>query len=111
MRTFGSRTLRPLAKTPRALSLLSPDLRCRRRPLKMDLGYCFSQTSPIYDASAIDLMVSDMGHILERVFLYPGKKVCDACHVQAGGDRVMIRTLVNVIVWNIVVVLVVVSVY
>lgn len=52
-----------------------------------------------------------MGHILERVFLYSGKKVCDACHVQAGDDRVMIRTLVNMIVWNIVVVLVVVSVY
>jgi hypothetical protein len=52
-----------------------------------------------------------MGHILERAFLYPGNKVCDACHVQAGDDRVMIRTLVNMVVWNLVVLLVVLAIY
>jgi hypothetical protein len=44
-----------------------------------------------------------MGHILEQVFLHPGNKVCDACHVQAGDDRTMIRTSVNMLVWNLVV--------
>ena len=45
--------------------------------------------------------------MLERAFLYPGNKVCDACHVSTGDDRVMIRTLVNMVVWNLVVLLVV----
>ncbi len=52
-----------------------------------------------------------MGHLLQRVFLYPGEKVCDACHVQAADDRVMIRTLVNMLVWNLVVVLAAVLLY
>jgi hypothetical protein len=52
-----------------------------------------------------------MGHILERAFLYPGDKVCDLCHVQAGDDRTMIRTLVNMLVWNVVVLLAVVAIY
>lgn len=52
-----------------------------------------------------------MGHILERAFLYPGDKICDLCHVQAGDDRTMIRTLVNMLVWNVVVLLAVVAIY
>jgi hypothetical protein len=55
--------------------------------------------------------VSGMGHILQRVFRYPGDKVCDAFHVKAEDDRMMIRTLVNMLVWNLVVVLTVVSLY
>jgi hypothetical protein len=49
--------------------------------------------------------------ILERTFLYPGDKVCDACHVQAGDDRMMIRTLINMLVWNLVAVLLVLVIY
>lgn len=52
-----------------------------------------------------------MRHILERVFLYPGEKVCDACHVQSGDDRMMIRTLVNMLVWNLAVLLAVIAIY
>jgi hypothetical protein len=52
-----------------------------------------------------------MGHALERVFLYPGDKVCDAFGVKAGDDRMMIRTLVNMLVWNLVAVLVLITVY
>jgi len=48
---------------------------------------------------------------LERVFLWPGEKVCQACHVEAGDDRMMIRTLVNMLVWNVAVVLTVVLVW
>ena len=57
------------------------------------------------------LSVSRMGHYLERAFLYPGNKVCDACHVRADDDRAMIRTLVNMVVWNLVVLLVVLAIY
>jgi hypothetical protein len=57
------------------------------------------------------LSVNGMGPILERAFLYPGNKVCDACHVQADDDRVMIRTLVNMLVWNLAVLLVVLAIY
>jgi hypothetical protein len=52
-----------------------------------------------------------LGHILERTFLNPGNKVCDLCHVQASDDRTMIRTPVNMLVWNVVVVLAVVAFY
>jgi len=52
-----------------------------------------------------------MGHALERVFLYPGDKVCDAFGVKAGDDRMMIRTLVNMLVWNLVAVLVLIAFY
>jgi hypothetical protein len=52
-----------------------------------------------------------MIHILERAFLYPGNKVCDLCHVRAGDDRTMIRTLVNMLVWNVVVLLAVIRFY
>ena len=52
-----------------------------------------------------------MGHILQSIFLYPGNKVCNACHVAAGDDRMMIRTLVNMLVWNLAIVLIGVAVY
>ena len=57
------------------------------------------------------LLVNDVGHMLERAFLYPDNKVCDACHVHADDDRVMIRTLVNMVVWNLVVLFVVLMIY
>ena len=52
-----------------------------------------------------------MSHFLARVFLYPGDKVCDAFSVAAGDDRMMIRTLINMLVWNLVGVLAVVILY
>lgn len=52
-----------------------------------------------------------MTHVLERAFLYPGNKVCDLCHVRAGDDRMMIRTLLNMLAWNAVVLLVVIALY
>ncbi len=52
-----------------------------------------------------------MGHFLQRVFLYPGNKVCDVCHVVAGDDRMMLRTLVNILVWNLAIVLAAVALY
>ena len=52
-----------------------------------------------------------MRHILERTFLFPGEKVCDACHVKAGDDLMMIRTLINMLVWNLVVLLTVFAIY
>lgn len=52
-----------------------------------------------------------MGRILERAFLYPGNTVCNAFHVQASDDRMMIRTLVNMLVWNLVILLTVIAIY
>jgi hypothetical protein len=52
-----------------------------------------------------------MGQILRGVFLWPGNKICDACHVEAGDDRMMIGTLVNMLFWNIAAVLIVVLVW
>jgi hypothetical protein len=52
-----------------------------------------------------------MRHILERAFLYPGEKVCNVCHVQAGDDRMMVRTLINMLVRNFVVLLAVLVIY
>jgi hypothetical protein len=42
------------------------------------------------------------------VFLLPGNLVCDAIGARADDDRAMIRSLVNMLVWNLAVVLAVV---
>ncbi|WP_170979631.1 hypothetical protein [Roseomonas sp. HF4] len=52
-----------------------------------------------------------MGHYALRIFLLPGNLACDAIGVVEGDDRAMVRTLVNMLVWNLVAVLVVVAVY
>jgi hypothetical protein len=52
-----------------------------------------------------------MGQILQHVFLYPGNKARDACHVRAEDDRTLTRTLVNMLVWNFVVLVAVVALY
>lgn len=48
---------------------------------------------------------------LTKTFLFPGQVVSDLLGAGASDDRMMIRTLVNVLVWNLVVVLIVVMVY
>lgn len=52
-----------------------------------------------------------MGNLLGRIFLYPGNRVCDAIHVKAGDDRMMLRSLINMLVWNLAIVLVAVAIY
>ena len=49
-----------------------------------------------------------MGKVALRVFMLPGNLVCDAIGAHAEDDRSMIRSLVNMLVWNVAVVLVVV---
>jgi hypothetical protein len=49
-----------------------------------------------------------MGRILTRVFLLPGDTVCSAFGVTDPEGRMMLRTLINMLVWNLVVVLAVV---
>jgi hypothetical protein len=39
------------------------------------------------------------------LFLLPGNLVCDALHVEDDSSRAMLRTLVNMLVWNMVAVL------
>ncbi|MDO9501700.1 MULTISPECIES: hypothetical protein [Alphaproteobacteria] len=39
------------------------------------------------------------------LFLLPGNLVSDALHIQDRDSRVMLRTLVNMLVWNLVAVL------
>lgn len=48
---------------------------------------------------------------LTKAFLFPGEVVSDLLGAGASDDRMMIRTLVNMLVWNLVVVLIVVMVY
>lgn len=40
-----------------------------------------------------------------RLFLLPGDLACDALHVDDADSRTMLRTLVNMLAWNIVAVL------
>jgi hypothetical protein len=49
-----------------------------------------------------------MGKIALQVFLLPGNLVCDAIGARAEDDRSMIRSLINMLVWNLAVVLAVV---
>jgi hypothetical protein len=45
-----------------------------------------------------------MGSLLLRTFFLPGNAVCSALGVTAEEDRMMARTLVNILVWNLVVI-------
>jgi hypothetical protein len=40
-----------------------------------------------------------------RLFLLPGNLVSDALHIENADSRIMLRTLVNMLVWNLVAVL------
>ncbi len=52
-----------------------------------------------------------MKRVLTRVFFFPGETVCNALGARAEDDRMMIRTLVNMLAWNLVVVLAVVAIW
>ncbi len=52
-----------------------------------------------------------IGKALLRVFLLPGNLLSDALGAREEDDRAMIRTLVNMLVWNLVVVLAVVALW
>ncbi len=45
------------------------------------------------------------------LFLLPGNLVCDLAGVTSGDDRAMIRTLINMLAWNFVVVMAVVALW
>lgn len=49
-----------------------------------------------------------MGRMALRVCLWPGNLACNAIGARAEDDRSMIRSLVNMLVWNLAVVLLVV---
>lgn len=49
-----------------------------------------------------------MKRMLARVFFFPGETVCNALGARAEDDRMMIRTLVNMLAWNLAVVLAIV---
>ncbi len=51
-----------------------------------------------------------VGKAVLRVFLFPGNLVGDALGAREDDDRVMIRSLINMLVWNLIVVLAVVVV-
>ncbi len=52
-----------------------------------------------------------VGNAVLRAFLLPGNLVSDALGVGENDDRMMIRTLVNMLVWNLVAVLVAVALW
>jgi hypothetical protein len=45
-----------------------------------------------------------MGKLLVRAFLLPGYTVCSAFGVTDPEGRMMLRTLINMLVWNVVVI-------
>jgi hypothetical protein len=49
-----------------------------------------------------------VGDAVLRVFLLPSNLVCEALGARKEDDRTMFRSLVNMLVWNLVIVLVVV---
>lgn len=49
-----------------------------------------------------------LGKMALRMFLWPGNVVCDMIGAREEDDRQMIRTLINMLVWNFVIVLAVV---
>ena len=49
-----------------------------------------------------------VGKTALQVFLLPGNLVCDMIGARADDDRAMIRSLINMLVWNLAVVLAVV---
>ncbi len=52
-----------------------------------------------------------IGRAALKVFLLPGDLASDALGARAGDDRAMVRSLVNMLVWNLVVVLTVVALW
>ncbi len=48
---------------------------------------------------------------LLALFLLPGNLACDAAGIRSGDDRAMIRSLINMLVWNSAAVLVVVTLW
>ena len=48
---------------------------------------------------------------LLALFLLPGNLVCDAAGFRSGDDRAMIRSLINMLVWNSAAVIVVVTLW
>jgi hypothetical protein len=49
-----------------------------------------------------------IGKIALQVFLLPGNLVCNAIGARAEDDRSMIRSLINMLVWNLAIVLAIV---
>jgi hypothetical protein len=47
-----------------------------------------------------------VSNLAARIFLAPGDLVADILHVTAVDDRTMIRTLINMLVWNLVIIVV-----
>lgn len=45
-----------------------------------------------------------MGNLLLRAFFFPGNAACSALGVTDPEGRMMLRTLVNILVWNVVVI-------
>jgi hypothetical protein len=43
-----------------------------------------------------------MGNLFLRIFFFPGNVICSALGVTEEEDRVMVRTLINMLVWNVV---------
>ncbi len=52
-----------------------------------------------------------MGSVLLRVFLFPGEKMCAALGVSDPESKMMLRTLVDMLFWNMVAVIIVVLIF
>lgn len=56
-------------------------------------------------------MGAPMGGFLLATFLFPGNATCDMLGLGQDDDRMMIRTLVNMLVWNVLGVLAVIAIF
>ena len=52
-----------------------------------------------------------IGKTVLRIFLLPGDLVCDAVGVSSGDDRLMLRSLINMLAWSLVAVVAVVALW
>src|SRR4051812_23930705 len=75
----------------------------RRITEKIHLGYCFA--SPEAPIRCISRTCYEAQMSPTRLLLLPGSLVCDALHVDDTDSRTMLRTLVNMLAWNLIAVL------
>lgn len=52
-----------------------------------------------------------MRKAMSRVFFFPGETVCNMLGARAEDDRMMIRTLVDMLTWNLVMVVAIVAIW
>jgi hypothetical protein len=69
---------------------------------KADFGYCFLAGSAVRDISHASL--GAIMNLATRLFLLPGNLIANLLDATKADDRMMIRTLINMLFWNVIIV-------